>query len=200
MKQFDFASLQAALIERVFIVRDEFKRKGVGHYKVPILLGVVGSAFIYMNVYSPVFIYQRRVSDEISSLKTQAEVAEVYRPARAKELAAVKRFPKLTNKEWLSKTMQRILSEENVVPRAMDTPTEADMGEYVLMTMQISLMPMPFSTVAKVAMKIENSEQLLKITDCSLSREQAVAPGWPLVGVTMTVSTLMPKETTGNAG
>jgi len=187
-------------MERVLIVRDEFKRKGVGHYKVPLLLGVIGSAFLYMNVYSPVFVLQKRVSDEISSLKTQAEVAAVYRPARAKELSSIKHFPKLTNKEWLSKTMQRVLDEEGVVPRSMDTPTEADMGEYVLMTMQISMMPMPFTTFTKVAMKIENSEQLLKITECNISREQAIAPGQPLVGVTMTVSTLMPKETTGNAG
>jgi len=194
MKNMDVRALTSDLTEKVLILKDEFRRKGVAYFKIPLLVLVLGVYSMYSNVYSSAVNAQHKVRAELTSVRAQADVASVYRPAKMQEVLAARRLPKPSDKDWLNKTLQKIFDEEGVVPRSMGTPAEADMGDYLLVTMSVSLTPMTFATFVKILTKVENSPTLIKINTCDLMREPGNLPGQPLVSVNMAVSTVVPKE------
>lgn len=193
MGKMDLREMTSGFTEKILIVKDEFRRKGVLYFKLPLLVLLLGVYSLYSNVYSSAVLAQDRVRAELTSVKAQAEVASVYRPAKMQEVLAARRLPKASDKDWLSNAMQKIFDSETVVPRSMGTPAEADMGDYVMVTMNVSLSPMSFSTFIKILTKVENSQTLIKINSCDLMREPGIKPGYPLVSVNMTVSTIVPK-------
>lgn len=173
-RKIDLASLMASFKDNLWTVLSLVQTKGVGYFKIPLLVGLGLFMFSYTMMYKPMVKSYSRKMRQLDSLKAQAEYASDYQQKRLMVESYAQRLPPISEKnEYLSKLIDKVCRELDVVPDTITEPRENLAAGLVISSVGFKLR-VPFKTAGEIIARLENQSKFMSVTDVTMTRTDVI--------------------------
>ncbi len=173
-RKIDLAGLTASFKDNLWIVLSLVQTKGVGYFKIPLLVGLGLFVFSYSMIYKPMVKSYGRKMKQLESLKAQAEYAGDYQQKKLMVESYAQRLPPMAEKnEYLSKIIDKVCRELDVVPDTISEPRENLVAGLVISSVGFRLR-VPFKTAGEIIARLENQSKFMAVTDVTMMRTDVI--------------------------
>ncbi|MFA6584564.1 MAG: hypothetical protein WCS77_09735 [Elusimicrobiaceae bacterium] len=187
--KFKIEGIVANFKEDAWMLFSLLQEKGVGFFKVPLLVGLGALFFSYSVIYKPLGSTRKSKTRLIASLNTQSKYASDFLQKKQAVEALSQKLPNIDKKnEFLTNTIELVCKQTGIIPDSTSPASEADEAGVTTVTQSFTINA-PFKSAAELLTRLENQEHLVALTSVNIRRSEVVGN----VVMDIVVMTVFPK-------
>lgn len=185
-QKFDFPGLISDLKDNIWLVLSIVQTKGIGYFKMPLLIGFCAIFGVHKMVYSPIKKSYSEKNGMIVVLTAQQQNAQSYTQQQTLLAGLASRMQPLAQKEdFLIGTINQVCNSLHVVPETIGEAQDAVVAGLPLSNVTLR-MRVPFRMAAEVVARFEHSSKFLAVTNVKVIRADSLRQ----VDMTLSLSTV----------